>query len=87
MEFNSKKLENTSRLVYYAISVVLCAFLILLSNQLIGDLDTVTIRPEVESFLDADVVVDLTRRENSLQAEVRVIWNKNAVIEQTMQTA
>ena len=87
MEFNSKKLESTSRLVYYAISIVLCAFLILLSNQLIGDLDTATIRPEVESFLDADVVANLTRRENSLQAEVQAIRNKNAVIEQTMQTA
>ena len=66
MAFNSKKLESTSRFVYYTISIVLCAFLILLSNQLIGDLDTATIRPEVESFLDADVVANLTRRENSL---------------------
>ncbi|MBF9220702.1 hypothetical protein [Hymenobacter ruricola] len=87
MEFNSKKLERTSRLVYYAISLILCAFLILLSNQLIGDLDTATARPQLESFLNADAVAGLQRRESSLQAEVQSLRDRNAVVERTMLTA
>lgn len=87
MEFNSKKLERASRLVYYAISIILCAFLILLSNQLIGDLDTATARPEVESFLNADKVPTLNRRENNLQAEAQGLRDKNAVVERTILTA
>jgi hypothetical protein len=40
MELNSKKMERTSRIVYYSISTILCIFLILLSNRIIGDLDS-----------------------------------------------
>ncbi|MDB5236761.1 MAG: hypothetical protein JWR44_3754 [Hymenobacter sp.] len=87
MEFNSKKLERTSRLVYYAISLILCTFLILLSNQLIGDLDTATARPNVESFLNANATAGLTLRERSLEAEVQALRDKNAVVERTMLTA
>ncbi|MBD2720926.1 zinc ribbon domain-containing protein [Hymenobacter armeniacus] len=87
MEFNSKKLERTSRVVYYAISLILCAFLILLSNQLIGDLDTATTRPEFDGFLNADAVAGLHRRQASLQAEVQRLRDRNAVVERTMLTA
>lgn len=87
MEFNSKKLERTSRLVYYAISIILCAFLILLSNQLIGDLDTATTQPTVESFQNSDAVATLHRRESALQAEVQGLVDKNAMVERTMSTA
>ena len=50
MELNSKKLERTSRIVYNAISGILCLFLILLSDNIISDLDTVTVRPEIATF-------------------------------------
>ena len=87
MEFNSKKLERTSRLVYYAISVILCAFLILLSSQIIDDLDTATVRPETEAFLDRQAVGQLERRAAGLAAQVRALRDKNALIERTMLTA
>ncbi|MBC7912917.1 MAG: hypothetical protein H7Y07_02235, partial [Pyrinomonadaceae bacterium] len=50
MELNSKKLESTSRIVYYSISIILCVFLILLSNRIIDDLDTAAVRPEIQTF-------------------------------------
>ena len=87
MEFNSKKLERTSRLVYYAIALILCAFLIGLSNQLIGDLDTVSAQPKEESFLNADAVAGINRRQSHLQTEVQALRDKNVLVERTMLTA
>lgn len=87
MEFNSKKLERTSRLVYYAISVILCVFLILLSNQFIGDLDTATARPKAESFLNQHAVASLTARQSRLETDVLALRDKNALLERTMLTA
>jgi hypothetical protein len=87
MEFNSKKLERTSRLVYYAISLILCGFLILLSNQFIGDLDTATARPKAESFLNQAAVASLNQRQGSLETDVQALRDKNALLERTMLTA
>jgi predicted RNA-binding Zn-ribbon protein involved in translation (DUF1610 family) len=87
MEFNSKKLESTSRLVYYAISLILCSFLILLSNQFIGDLDTATDQPKVETFLNAAAVANLKQREISLATEIQALRDKNTLVERTMLTA
>ncbi len=87
MEFNSKKLERTSKLVYYAIALILCAFLILLSNQIIGDLDTATAQPEVEDFMNQQAVARLQSQENRLAAEVGTLRDKNTAVERIMETA
>ena len=87
MEFNSKKLARVSRLVYYGIALILCAFLILLSNQLIGDLDSATTRPQVAAFLNEDAVDGLKQRADKLEAELQVLRDKNTLVERTMLTA
>ncbi|WP_052353988.1 hypothetical protein [Flectobacillus major] len=50
MELNSKKLEKTSKVIYYTISLVLCSFLILLSSKIIDDLDSTVNAPAFEQF-------------------------------------
>ena len=73
--------------MYYAIAIVLCAFLILLSNQIIGDLDAATAHPAMESFLDAEAVADTHLRDGGLRAELQALRDKNAVVERTLLTA
>jgi hypothetical protein len=87
MELNSKKLERTSRIVYYSISTILCLFLILLSNKIIDDLDTTTVRPEIENFENKVVMNDLDRKMNTLNIEVENLNTKKETIENTIATA
>jgi predicted RNA-binding Zn-ribbon protein involved in translation (DUF1610 family) len=87
MELNSKKLERTSRIVYYSISTILCLFLILLSNKIIDDLDTATVRPEIESFENKVVMTDLDKKINVLNIEIENLNTKKATIEKTIATA
>lgn len=55
IEFNNKRLEKTSKFVNYLIAIVLCGFLIALSNKLIGDMDDYSCRPQVERFEDKEL--------------------------------
>ncbi len=87
MEFNSKKLERTSRLVYSTISLAVCFFLILLSNKIIDDLDTATVRPEVENFINQRVIDALTAKKDALSNEIEVLRDKNTAIENTIAAA
>ena len=86
MEFNSKKLERTSKIVYTLISLVLCVFLIALSENIIGDLDPASQRPELESFVSQKRGA-LEEQKNALEAEAGTLQNKNESIEQTIATA
>lgn len=87
MELNSKKLERTSRIVYYSISTILCLFLILLSNKIIDDLDTATVRPEIENFENKVVMNDLEKKMNTFNIEVENLNTKKGTIEKTIATA
>lgn len=87
MELNSKKLERTSRIIYYSISAILCVFLILLSNKIIDDLDTATVRPEIESFENKALMADLEKKINSLNIEIENLSTKKESIEKTIATA
>lgn len=64
IEFNNKRLEKTSKFINYLIAIVLCGFLIALSNRLIGDMDDYNARPQLEQYKDMDLV---TQKENELQ--------------------
>jgi len=87
MELNSKKLERTSRIVYYSISTILCLFLILLSNKIIDDLDTATVRPEITNFEDKAVMNDLNKKIGILNIEVENLNTKKVTIEKTIAIA
>lgn len=87
MELNSKKLERTSRVVYYSISAILCLFLILLSNRIIYDLDTTTAEPEVHQFEDKSVMLDLEKKSSSISNDIENLNTKQSAIEKTIATA
>lgn len=87
MDFNSKKLESTSRLLYTLISVVLCGFLIALSEKIIADLDPTSSRPELETYVNQDRAMSLERQQNALLAEIETLQDKNATVEETIATA
>ncbi|WP_026898187.1 OmpH family outer membrane protein [Daejeonella oryzae] len=87
MELNSKKLERTSRIIYYSISIILSIFLILLSNKIIGDLDSATPIPEPENFQNKTVLANLDRVLLSYNSETENLNNKKVTIEKTIATA
>lgn len=87
MELNSKKLERTSKILYYSISAILCLFLILLSDKIINDLDAATTRPEVENFDNKAKIDNLENNISNLSIEIENLHSKNATIEKTISTA
>jgi len=87
MELNSKKLERTSRIIYYSISTVLCIFLILLSNRIIGDLDSTTNRPFIGDFENRITLDSLENEVNKQYAELESLYSKKETIEKTIAMA
>lgn len=87
MELNSKKLERTSRIVYYSISAILCLFLILLSDNIIADLDSAAVVPAIENFENTNRMSDLNKKSNAFNLEVANLNVKKGIIEKTIATA
>ncbi|MBC7743478.1 MAG: hypothetical protein H7096_00075 [Flavobacterium sp.] len=87
MELNSKKLETTSRIVYYSISAILCLFLILLSNKIIDDLDTTIIRPQIENFENKTTLLGLSQTATTLDVELDNLNTKRNTIDKTIAIA
>lgn len=87
MELNSKKLERTSRLIYFTISAMLCFFLVLLSNRIIDDIDRLTESPMQDQFESKVVRKELDKKMELISIEVDNLNNKKALIEKTIATA
>jgi hypothetical protein len=81
MEPNSKKLERTSRFIYYAISTTLCVFLILLSNRIIDDLDSTVKRPYSENFEDKPVLATLEKDVEKQDEALENLYSKKVAID------
>lgn len=87
MELNSKKLERTSRLIYYSISFILCLFLILLSNRIIDDLDRTVVRPEPAHYENKNLLSNLEKQRIQNDAVIEELNFKRSTIEKTIATA
>jgi hypothetical protein len=87
MELNSKKLERTSKIVYYSISGLLCLFLVLLSNILIGDLHGTTTEPMPADFENQEALSSLNKSLESQQLASEGLYSKVETIEKTLATA
>ena len=87
MELNSKKLQQTSKLVYTSISIILCLFLVLLSNKIINDLDNVAKRPLVESFENHQAVADVQLKLYIVNKEIDSLTAKTNAINKTIEIA
>jgi ribosomal protein L32 len=57
MEINSKKIERTSKFIYFIISMLLCIFLILFSNNIIADMDKLSSKPLREDFENSSLIL------------------------------
>lgn len=87
MDINSKKLEKTSRLINYSISVILCLFLILLCNKIIDDIDNASIRPITETFENKIKLSQLNTQESRLNLQSENLTSQKTLIEKTITTA
>ena len=87
MELNSKKLERRSRIVYYSISIILCLFLILLSNRIIDDLENTTRSPYREEFENKTALALLEKEIEIKNSELEILYSKKETVEKTIATA
>ena len=87
MDINSKKLEKTSRIIYYSISVILCLFLVLLCNKIIDDIDNTSVRPVEETFENKTKLSQLNLQENKLNLQGENYSSQKTLIEKTITTA
>lgn len=87
MELNSKKLERTSQIIYYSISIILCLFLILLSSKIIGDLDSTTKSPEPENFENKSTLATLNKDSEKYAADLENLYSKKETIDKTIAAA
>lgn len=84
MEFNNKKLEKTSKLINYAIAIVLCGFLISLSGKLIDDVDEWKERPTVEEFYNTELLTEKNAEIEKIEIEISLWEEKKSSIENTI---
>lgn len=87
MQLNGKNIAQISRLVHYTIALALCWFLILLSNKIIADLDTVATSPVVETFENTAALQQLDDQEASLTKTIEKLTSQKSVLERAMALA
>jgi predicted RNA-binding Zn-ribbon protein involved in translation (DUF1610 family) len=73
--------------VYYSISTILCIFLILLSDRIIGDLDHTTHRPYPSDFENENVLAELNKNIKVQNTELDNLRSKKETVEKTIATA
>ena len=78
MDINDKKLQRTSRLINFSITTMLCIFLILLSNTIMGDLEGTISTPKHDDFKDKASI-------SKLEAEAEVVHGKLNALSDTQQ--
>jgi len=87
MDFNSKKIERTSRLVNYFVSGILCLFLILLSSNLLDDIDRLTVRPEYAAFENTEAFVNIRKQMAGINVQKDSLVNQRDNIAKAMEVA
>jgi len=87
MEFNNKRLEKTSRLINYFISLILCVFLILLSSKLIDDVDEWEESPSVEAFENTQFLKEKEDEKSEIERKIDLKNEKINSIENTIKIA
>ena len=87
MDLNNKKLQRTSKLVYFLISLILCVFLALLSGKIIGDLNRAVTMPNFDDFTDKQALSAINAEKSKLYEEKDVWDSKREAIEKTISRA
>lgn len=76
MEINDKKLKRTTKVINWLIAIVLCVFLILLSNKIISDLDTSITAPSFDEFVDKSSSDKLKEKEDDVEQRLKILNEK-----------
>ncbi len=87
MEINAKKIERSSKIVNIIISLILCFFLILLSNKIISDLDSTIERPDFENFVNKTKKADIDKIISIKNTEIEQLNNQKTMMEKMILTA
>lgn len=87
MELNSKKLERISKFIYYGISISLCIFLVLLSGNIIDDLDSAVYAPTTEQFENKKLLKKIDKEISAQNIEIENLTNQRESIEKTIAIA
>ena len=87
MEMNSKKLQRSSKIIYFTISLLLCLFLILLTNKLIGDIDNITVSPISTDFENKSAISAIQKLTEKTDDTIKIFENKKSRIERTIEAA
>jgi hypothetical protein len=87
MEISSKKLARTSKLICFTISLLLCAFLILLTNKIMGDLDKIMTSPQISDFENKDLAASVQKMMNQADDSIKVLDMSKSRIEKMLQVA
>lgn len=87
MEISSKKLQRSSRIIYFTISIILAIFLILLTNKIIGDIDNITKSPNNEDFANKEKIANIQKNIDKNDNSIKVFENKKARIDKTIDVA
>jgi ribosomal protein L32 len=87
MEISSKKLERSSKIIYFTISLVLCFFLILLTNKFIDDIDNITQSPSSYDFENQQIIAANQRLIDKSNDSINAFLNKKARIDKTIEIA
>lgn len=81
MEFNNKKLNQTSKIVNYIIASLLCIFLISLTSIIIGDLNRTQERPRTEDYIDHLALDSINTEIRDVDLALENKWQEQARIE------
>jgi hypothetical protein len=87
MEISSKKLARTSKLIYFTISLLLCVFLILLSNKIISDLDKMATSPQVSDFENKELTASIQKLLIHADDTIKGFENSRSQIEKAQEAA
>lgn len=87
MKFNNKRLEKTSIIINYTVSLVLCGFLILLSGILIDDVDEWKEQPSFEQFQDTDLLAKKRSEIGKINTQIDTKQEKRQGIDRTIKIA
>jgi hypothetical protein len=88
MDFKSDtKIESRIKYLYYFISLLLCGFLILLSNRIIGDLDGTATAPVIENFENKPLIDSINAQKEKSQQVSSGIYNRKQEIQNALDLA
>ncbi|SFB97206.1 hypothetical protein SAMN05421780_102139 [Flexibacter flexilis DSM 6793] len=87
MELNAKKLERISKFIYYSISISLCIFLVLLSGNIIDDLDSAVLAPMPTQFENKQLLGKIDKQISAQNIEIDNLNSQRESIEKTIAIA